>query len=306
MLSAAPASPCSPCTGWPWEDLQPGLADALAAGLADPVGAGRDAVERALGLQQHVPGVVGDRHLVLALEVLRAGVGLVVAGAGAGVAQQVAERLVGGGDVGAQPVHLGAQVGLDLGDLLGGPGSSPTRTGSASAPVLGFVVRAGARGAGGGRLGRRARGVLRRGRLLHGLRRGRRRRRGCGGSTRGGAQGASSLSDRIKMTGHHQRARGGPAGLRAGSAYGRAVHPFRITGYAADWCPPGSSTNHGTAKIFSVRPLGRPDYATLGDRPGSDGKLRDSAAQGLETLGEIGRGVGQQYDFVSARGSDQQ
>ena len=84
---------------------------------------------------------------------------------------------------------------------------------------------------------------------------------------------------------------------------GRAVHPFRITGYAADWCPVGRSANHGTVKIFSAGALGRPADSTLGDHAVSDGKLPTSTPKDVEPGHEVGRRVRDEQHFVPAGGA---
>ena len=58
---------------------------------------------------------------MLARDVLRAGVGVVVARAVPGVPHQPGQRLLRGADLVAQPDHLALQLGARLGDLLGGP-----------------------------------------------------------------------------------------------------------------------------------------------------------------------------------------
>src|ERR1044072_6979946 len=70
--------------GGPGERLHAGLADRVAARLAQPVRAVVQALQRVLGLGEHLAGVVGERHLVLPGDVLGADVSLVVAGAVAG------------------------------------------------------------------------------------------------------------------------------------------------------------------------------------------------------------------------------
>src|SRR5919106_3442992 len=59
------------------EGLQPSLADRVAAPLADAVCAVVDAGEGPLGLAEDLSMARGQRHLVLSLERLRTGVGLV-------------------------------------------------------------------------------------------------------------------------------------------------------------------------------------------------------------------------------------
>ena len=71
--------------------------------------------------REHVAGVVGQGHLVVALERGRADVGLVVAGTVTGVAHQVGELVLGEVELGAEPVAVGGQLGADLVELLGGP-----------------------------------------------------------------------------------------------------------------------------------------------------------------------------------------
>src|SRR5690349_15944417 len=103
------------------ERLQARLHDRLVAALAPPVRPLVQPLHRALHLHQQVAAVVGDGQLLLPLEGLRAGVGLVVARAvAAGLLQpgQLGDRTV---VVGAPLGDLPLQVTADLGELLGGP-----------------------------------------------------------------------------------------------------------------------------------------------------------------------------------------
>src|SRR4051812_4260363 len=88
------------------ERLQPRPADGVAAVLADSVGAVVEALQGALDLGQEVAAVGGQRHLVLALEGLGAGVGLVVTGALTAVALQRRPGALRLGDLAAQLPRL--------------------------------------------------------------------------------------------------------------------------------------------------------------------------------------------------------
>src|ERR671914_119134 len=76
----------------PREGLHAGLADGVAAVLAQAVGTGVEALQGALGLDEHLARVGGQRQFVLARDVLAAGVRLVVTGAVPGVPHQTCER----------------------------------------------------------------------------------------------------------------------------------------------------------------------------------------------------------------------
>ena len=66
-----------------------------------------------LGLDKQITRVVGQRHLVLTLERLRAGVSLIVTRAIAPIAQPVGKIGFGGLDLAAQPNDLGLEFVLD-------------------------------------------------------------------------------------------------------------------------------------------------------------------------------------------------
>src|SRR5665647_65383 len=68
-----------------WEDQKTILADRVSAVFADSIAAVQNPLERVLALFGHLPGVVDQRDLLLALEGLGAGVCLVVARPVAGV-----------------------------------------------------------------------------------------------------------------------------------------------------------------------------------------------------------------------------
>ena len=98
------------------------FADRVAAGLADAVGAVVEPFEGVHVLPEHLAGVVGQRDLLLALEGLGSGVGLVVARPVAGVTHQADEVCLGDRDLTAQVCDVGLDLGAHLAQLLGGPG----------------------------------------------------------------------------------------------------------------------------------------------------------------------------------------
>ena len=73
-------------------------------------------------LVEHLAGVVGQRDLLLALERLGSRIGLVVAGAVAGIAHQADQVRLGNGDLLAQVGDVGLDLGAlwrsDTGDLI--------------------------------------------------------------------------------------------------------------------------------------------------------------------------------------------
>ena len=93
----------------------------VAALLAPAVGAGVEPAERALDLHQQVAAVVGQRHLVLALEGLGAGVGLVARALAALVALELLAGGLGAVDLAAQRGGLRLELGAHLGQLVGRP-----------------------------------------------------------------------------------------------------------------------------------------------------------------------------------------
>src|SRR5690606_18952336 len=95
------------------------LADRLGAGLADSVRAGVHPLDGPLDLGEQVLRIVGQCELVLARVGLGARVGLVVAGAVAGVA--LGDLAGGRRDLLAQALDLLPEPGPDLGELLGRP-----------------------------------------------------------------------------------------------------------------------------------------------------------------------------------------
>ncbi len=113
------------------ECLQPCLADRIAAALANAVGAVIESLQGPLDLGQQIPAVGGERHLVLALEGLGAGVGLVVAGAVAAVTLQRCPGLLGIADLAAQLARLPIELDPDLGQLGLGPGPLARQDGRA-------------------------------------------------------------------------------------------------------------------------------------------------------------------------------
>ena len=84
--------------------LEPHLADGVAARLAHPVGAVVDPGDRLLDEDEVVPRVPRHRHLVVALERVRAHVRLVVACPLAALAQQVPDLLLDRGDLVLEPL----------------------------------------------------------------------------------------------------------------------------------------------------------------------------------------------------------
>ena len=95
--------------------------DRVAAVLAAPVGAGVEPRQRALDLREQVAAVVGQRHLVLALERLGAGVGLVAGALAAGVTLQRRLHLLRLVDLAAQVLGLLLELLADLVELRPGP-----------------------------------------------------------------------------------------------------------------------------------------------------------------------------------------
>src|SRR3954453_10759780 len=77
------------------ERHQPHLADRLPTALTDAVRTVLDPAESPLSLREHVPGVVRQAHLVVALERGRPDVCLVVAGTVARVTHQVVQLVLG-------------------------------------------------------------------------------------------------------------------------------------------------------------------------------------------------------------------
>ena len=78
-----------------------------------------------LGLRQELAGVVGEGQLMLALERLRAHVGLVIPGVADRVTEPGGDVRLGPLDVGAQLRGLGGQLVAHLGQLGFGPAPLP-------------------------------------------------------------------------------------------------------------------------------------------------------------------------------------
>src|SRR5680860_1546651 len=89
------------------------LADRVAAAMASAKAAVQDPLERVLALLGHLAGVVDQRDLLLALEGLGAGVGLVVARPVAGVTHQPGQVVLSRRDLGAKSGEVGLQCGAD-------------------------------------------------------------------------------------------------------------------------------------------------------------------------------------------------
>src|SRR3954452_21793281 len=104
------------------EGHRPTLADRVAAGLADAVGAVGDPGQGPIDLGKLLALVVDNRELLVALEAGGAHVCLVVPGAVTGVAHQPGELFFLRGEGADHPGAVVVQVGEDLIDLGLGPG----------------------------------------------------------------------------------------------------------------------------------------------------------------------------------------
>src|SRR5674476_50578 len=97
------------------------LADRVAARLADAVGAVDDPLEGMFALFEHHARVVGQRDLLLTLERLGSGVGLVIAGTVTGVSHETGQLRLGHGDLEQQAGDVSFELSADRGELPGRP-----------------------------------------------------------------------------------------------------------------------------------------------------------------------------------------
>ena len=75
-----------------------------------------------LHLLQQITRIVGQGHLMLTLEGLRPGIGLVITGTVTGIGDEIGDIGFGGDDLILEPTHLLLEFGTHRGDLGGSPG----------------------------------------------------------------------------------------------------------------------------------------------------------------------------------------